>query len=442
MEIETRGKWRLFTKRDFQQTLRNWEPSDSEHFFLWNNIDDYPNGIAQKDYIHAEKEAYKDIIRSFSYHTNKLEFEHGPDRRGHGGKLPRANKYRPYCLTLDGKLVAAIVFRASEAFNLCEIDAFLTTEVRGIETLEATRAALLFAFSDAAKNGGSMAVQFTKFCASKGFPPHVRELAERSGVHLEYTNQGAISPNEVRELFLRLCGLSEPAQERIRELAKRGFFSIERVCYLITKGLWPIHEVEIVLRSTPFPDLLLGSSIDPSSRHLYSQAMALGRTAVLGGILKRALQYIKPETKQEKYVEQEPYLKIVCSFNPIQLSVTHKAFPKDINLQNWMTIDDFPFHIAAGTTVVAFLRPREREEIRVFLKHDLQQASAAAKRNQNVQAVLVYPDDYMHLSEDERVEANRVAKQLQLTILACPEANAGLEAEVWRRLRVGRTVRQ
>lgn len=437
MAIESRGQWCLFTRRDFDQTLKDWKPSDSISFGSLDDAGDNIDWRKPEGHIHADERAVAEAIGRLDRHVQSLNFEHGRE-----GKIPRANTYRPYRLTLDGTLAAAIALRASEAFNLCEIDVFLTTEVRGLTPLEPTRAALLFAFSDAAKNAGSMAVQFTDACAPKGVPTHVRALAGRVGVNLQHADRGTLSPVEVRELFLRICGLSKQAQERVLDFAQRHFFSIERICYLVAQGLWPAYEADSVLLTSPFPDLVLGAGVNASSRHLAAQAMAYARVAILSGLVDRALRYVQPVSNEDKLIERSRYLLIGRRLDPDRLTVTHGPLLERISLLRWMPLGDAPLLLPTEANVVAFLRPRPREEIRVFLPHDLEQAGAATMEGDNSIVLLVYTDDYRQLTDEERVKANRTAKQCGVTIVACPESVAGLEAEAWRRLRVGRTVRQ
>lgn len=437
MSTEHSGQWRIFTQRDFNKTLRNLKRSEFVSLGFWSVEGNNLNQEQPVNHIHASQEVFDNAIKRLRSQIQKQNFEHGQE-----GKLSRAHIYRPYRLVLDGQLVAVIMFRASEAYNLCEIDVFLTTESQGLYWLEATRAALIFAFSDATKNAGSMAVQFTKACAPDGIPPHVLVLAKEVGVQLMQAKQGVLSPNEVRELFLRLSGLSELAQARVRDFAQKRFFSIERICYLVVQGLWPAREAEIVLLSAPFPDLILGVGVDASVRHLAAHAMAHARTAVLSGILDRALRYVQPHSSQKTFIENKRYFQISSDFEPDQLSITHGPLPDNIQLLVWSADNEQPPIFSEDTTLIAFLRPRSREEIRVFLKHDIEQAKLAKIRNAKTLILLVCSNDFLQLSIDERIEAHQMARKVGVNIIVCPETIAALEVEVYRRQRVGRTVRQ
>lgn len=442
--IEHLGEWRIFTQSEFNKTLSPLNPVDFKSIGFWPDEESSSNNNQQTDWVYADIKSFKKTLQQLRSHLRDQQFEHGQE-----GKIARAHLYRPYRLSLEGKLLAIIVLRASEAYNLCEIDIFITTELQGVSFLEVTRAALLFAFSDAAKNAGSMAVQFTKNCASSGVPRPVRLLAKKIGVELAHADQGTLSPQEVREMYLRLCGFSEATQARIRDFANRRFFSIERICYLVTRGLWPVNEASIVLLCAPFPDLILGAGVDVTNRHLSAHSMALASTAVLRGILDRALRYIPPLPNEKKFTEQKRYHLFSSRLDVDQLSVHNGPLPEEIHLSGWAPIGTSTFLFSEGTTLIAFLRSRPKEEIRVFLKHDIEQAKIAGVkskstglRNEKINILLVYASDFLQIPKDDRIEANQFAKQLGVNIIVCPESVADLETEVRRRQRIGRSVRQ
>ncbi len=439
--IEYIAIWRLFSKNDFKEFSDSMRLQKMVSYGVGKEYLEDWTKFGKNGHIHASETTITDAIHSLDKHIRNLNFEHGEE-----GKIPRANEYRPYRLTIDGKLAAAIVLRASEAFNLCEIDVFLTTEFPGIKRLEPTRAALLFAFSDAVKSGGSMAVQFTKSCAPNGLPRHVQAIAEQVNVELKYVEKGALSPNEVRELFLRLCGLPDKAQEIVREFANRRLFSIERICQLVASGIWPIDDAAFVLLGCPYPELLLGEDVEASSRLLTSHAIAVGRIAILWGLFDRAFRYIDPVRENEKMViECKQYHRIQLHFESDLVAVTYSMpdIPKlnQITLNGWSPRGSNPLVIPAMTQLVALPRSRSRDEIRIYLKQDLESAHYISERRRQM-VLLIYPFDYRRLSESERIEAEDAAKKRNVIILACPESFADLEAETRRRLRIGRTVRQ
>jgi len=437
MMIESPAQWRLFSPRDFDQTLSRWQLSRGVSLGLWDLDDTQPAGHPPQNHIHERAiDTLRQTLTRLQAHVRALTFEHGTEQ-----KVPRAHVYRPYRLTLDGTLVAAIVLRASEAFNLCEVDVFLTTELSGLERLDVTRAALLFAFSDAAQHAGSMAVQFTQACSPSGVPPHVRELAGRAGVTLKHADAGTLDPDEVRELYLRWTGLSEAAQASVRLLAQRGFFSIERICYLIALDLWPVSEVDMVLQCSPYPDLILGGGLDLADRHLSAHALAHARAAVMSGYLGRALRYLQPALASRDFVERRHYRAVDRRLIADQLSVIHGPFSEAVELAGWSPLDDDVLPIARGGAVASFLRPRPLEEIRVFLRQDIQSIQATRTIDSSLAALLVYPGDYRRLSSEERREADQFARQYGVWLAVCPETVAGLNAEVLRRQRLGRAIR-
>src|SRR4030095_8328258 len=135
MLVEPQGKWRLFTQREFDQTVRNWRQMDAVSIGLWDKDDKLSNQEQKNNHIHAYNKSFGDTVERLQDHVQKHGFEHGRE-----GKVPRANTDQSYRLTVEGIVLAILVLKHSEAFNLCEIDIFITTESQGLTLLESTRA--------------------------------------------------------------------------------------------------------------------------------------------------------------------------------------------------------------------------------------------------------------------------------------------------------------
>lgn len=427
---ETYAHWRLFTKADLDETFEGLTPPDAVSPRVNGGSDS-----ASRARVNATDTALVGALRAVGRHVRKLGFEHGKE-----GKVPRANTYRPYRLLLTGRLAAVLVLRASEAFNVCEIDVFLTAEFPGLRPLETTRAALLFAMSDAIKNGGSLALQFTRACAPHGLPQHVRAVAAQAGVALQYADRGTLSPEEVRALLLRFSGLSEDGQARASEYAARRFFTTERVCQLVASGVWSADEVNCLLLCCPCPELVLGLGIDPTQRLASAHAVTAGQFALLNSIFSRALRYVPPRVQDQVLLERNQYLKIPQKIDPVRLAVHHGPLPAAATLRGWAGRGDERLALPKDSELVLLPRPRAREEIRLFLRHDLDQAHEVA-RTFRKPVVLAYPSDYRGLADDERREAEQAAARRGVSLLACPQTGADLEAEFWQRQRKGRTIR-
>jgi len=436
-DTTTMGQWRLFTKREFESAFMNWKPSDSTIISNETLIRDIADKSNISALVYASPDSLPDAIQLLQYQTKALEFEHGKE-----GKIPRANNARPYRLTVHGHIVAVVVLSASEAYDLCEIKLFLTAECRGMKAFESTRAALVFAISDAVTSGGSMAVQFAPDIHGHGVPFNVRQLAERLGIHLTMADNGTITPKESRALYLRCVGLPKNAQERIETGSDAGHFSTERVCYLIASGLWSAREVAFLLRNAPYPEALLGQPVQAHDRLLRATASSFGRAAVLLGRFEQAVQY-RPATRldSEAISETGDLRAIPCTFKTAEMTAAFGPFPEEAALIDWNLAGTEPLIIPAGTSLLVAARPRQREELRTFLRQDIEAMQYATIQTPGAKAVLVYPADIKQLPQHERREIDWYAKRNGLAIAACPMPVPALEAELTRRLRVGRRIR-
>jgi len=422
--FESQAKWRLLTRRDFANAFTSWSAGEA----------------SAAGFVNASASVTNDSINRVKAHiTSGLEFEHGTDR-----KTPRGNVYRPYRLTIAEAICGVIVLRASEAFRVCEIDVFLTAELPGLERGATTRAALLFALSDAVRNGGSMALQFTPSCCGGAVPAPVTDLAQAVDVPLGSTYRGAIAPEEARQLYLRLTGLSDKARERALELSRRGFFSPERIAFFVATGIWSAAEAEMLLLACPYPDLLFGAGIQPESRHLYAIALTHGRSAVLSGIVERAFRYqdgSSDERADGVAVNPRPvFLNIPVDPIPSVMGYLHGPLPQDRTWEGWSPNPPEVIRHRTGQRILVIPRPRGREETRLFLTQDLdaaRDAGAAAR----AKAALVYSAEFLELNKSERIEVTRYAGTRSVDILVCPENLTALEAETERRLREGRKLR-
>jgi len=430
--------WRLFTRGDFEHSLATWQPQQAHSYFPGFSPPDGEQ-LSTQAHIHARQDAIRKAIGRVEEHVRQLRFEHGKEEA-----TPRAKDWRTYRLNIGETLLAVVALKASEAYNLCEVDVFLTAEVAGVKALEATRAALLLLFSDAVKSGGSMAVQFTRDCAPTGLPEHVQYVARRAGVPLAqaHIKKGVLSPEEVRALYLQLSGLPGETQLRVRAMADQGQCSIERVCYLVAHGIWPAHGVMMLLSNSRHADLLLGKPPSVLNRHLYSVAMALGRAVVLSELLDQRLRYIAPERVDELTVftrELRWNAPVIADMQ--YLAAVYGSLPATARFRGWSFASNAPVELTKQQKLVALLRPRPREEQRVFLRQDIEAAAKALHHHHGDSCLLVLASDSLQLPQAERADAQEYASRHGVRILACPVSTGALEAELHQRFRVGRTVR-
>jgi hypothetical protein len=94
-------------------------------------------------------------------------------------------------------------------------------------------------------------------------------LAVRHGVQLAYTRLGRIEPDEGRAPYLALTGFPPRLRPAIDLLSRQGLMSPERAAYIVHHGVWSLPEVEGIILSSTYPDLVLSGDVMPEQRHLY-----------------------------------------------------------------------------------------------------------------------------------------------------------------------------
>lgn len=211
----------------------------------------------------------------------------------------------------------------------------------------------------------------------------------------------------------------------------------------------------MVLLACPYPELLLGAGVRAESRHLHALALAHGRSAIMGGIVGRALRYrdghsdgrlnVEASSKAangEAYtVDARPaYLDIPNEPIPGVMGYLHGPLAQDRSWECWSAYPPTITTHRAGQRILILPRPRGREETRLFLAQDLAAAERAGTAAR-ARATLVYPAEFLELGSAERSEALRAGAARGVDILACPESIAAFDAETERRLREGRKLR-
>ncbi len=422
------GQWRLCTRRDLDQshfptrrgTSRNAPPCTPNT----NRVAIPPDALRQ--------------LHTLERHVEDLKYEHGKE-----GKIPRANTFRPYRLTVRGQLAAIVVVRASEAFNLCEVDVFITAGFPGVTEEESTRAALLFTFAEAIKNSASAAVQFTSKTCDTGVPPTVVTLAERSGTKLSHASAGTLSPNEVRSLYPVLLGFETSECQRLQDLSRRGILSTERTCQLVATGAWSKTEISFLLQASPHPDLTLGRDLDVTQRHLASIGVTFGRAATLLGMFDRALSYVNPASRDAVEIEERnQFYPTLIRVSPEPLGITFTTAPKATRLPDYWShvVNAQENHDTLPELVL--LRPRPLGELRILIRQDLEYAHSLLKSSNGAKsAALMYTDDFHRLTSGEQDDGKSLAKSLRVGLLVAPTSASNLDQQVWKRISIGRTIR-
>src|SRR5581483_8273120 len=188
------AEWRIFTRTDWQEA--GLEVFRTTKARCAGDGDDPPCLLGSRRQLRTALDQLK--FRLFQDQGRSV-FEHGAPS-GPESKIPRAHKWRSYRLSSRGQLLALVTLKHSEAFNLCEVDVCLAVQACR-EDQQAARSILQLLLCDAAKCGGSMAIQFTAKCAGGLAPDFVAGLAKSLGIELSHASRGTIAPNESRDLF-------------------------------------------------------------------------------------------------------------------------------------------------------------------------------------------------------------------------------------------------
>ncbi len=451
-------EWRLFTCHDFKNfklgdinvirnNFKSFDPDiskvKSSLIADQNTVDDEYQKNKLSGKILATANQYKIAIKQLAYHlfreSGRSEFEHG-ESKGKKSKVPRTHKWRSYRITEHNSLLGLLTLKNSEAFNLCEVDVFLATEICELENGSVTEAMLLFILSDAVKCGGSLAIQFTSNGFNKQLPETICQVAKKHNIELKYLHTGMIAPDESRKLYLKLTPFSRISQKRIEEYSALGIFSIERVCYLVNHGIWTAEEMSGIIRCAQYPETIVNNHYIPEDGHLYTHGMFHGQAALLGDYLqKRLCKKINNDNTGNHLEYNSPDLFIGVDFIEQLLARVYYT-PEPFHLDDWRP----PGHecVFESEQLVVLLRPYKIKMMRAMLIKDIQRANEAQKKYQGdaIFAVLV-PYDYYLLNDDFRAKLVGMENKVKVKILVCPLKSTTLQDEVTRRISQGEFVR-
>ena len=387
----------------------------------------------------------------FEVGFNRLAWhvEESPQRLGYdhatGGKLPRNHIWRPYRFCVQDVLFGATVVRHAREHNCLEVDVFLTVEVPQYEPDSGARWLALFLLSEAYKCGGSMEIRFTQHVEGKRIPFSLCQLAESidSPFQQESIDQGCIPPQEARDLFANLTGFSPGLRERIDELDAQRRLSIERVCYSIHHGVWTLDEIESIVLSSPYPDMVLSGEIQPEQRHLYSHVLFEARSGLLGGFLDRkmALREHADESGAAFDLEDDER-NIIIEF---EAAIHGKWYscPDESMPVPWL-LGGKEHSVNPNDNIVVLIRARDATGIKRRLTSDIDLVGERAVQSIGEQYFVLVPFDFNdpHISDDERQALINRAQSKQVGIMVCPESISTMDAEVRKRLMSSRIMRE
>ncbi|MEI6915870.1 MAG: hypothetical protein WCL39_12110 [Armatimonadota bacterium] len=368
-------------------------------------------------------------------------------KRTHGAKLPRATETRPYRFCVQDVVLAIWTMEHRKDESVIGVDVFLTSEVYEKDTgqggyydeLAGATAATLTILSEAFRVGIPLRVRFGKTVEDGCVPLDIVRLAVRHGVRLEHTRQGRIEADEGRALYLALAGFSPPLRRAIDLLARQGLMSPERAAFIVHHGVWSLQEIEGIILSSPYPDLVLSGEVMPEQRHLYQHVLTHSRLALMGGLLDRSLMNRDDEEahlqRGSKRVgldveddERDLDIRTYARFHGreyVQRSAKEGGIPDAMPLPDW---ECERTRLQPGERLSVLLRPRVAASLDVELLGDIEQALARRDTELKPKVVAVAVPFDFHDLEPARQEAFRQGAATRgVVLMVCPETTRSLD---------------
>lgn len=425
-----------------------------------------------------------------------------------GDKMPRANAWRPYRFAVQDVIFAIAAIRHSKEFNAVEVDVFLAFDpkyadsvpdghcLHPYEPLAAARALTLMILSEAFRCGAALRLRFTRNVersddertaqerdkTDRGrVPAAVLQLAALHGISGIEAESSVLQPAQAGPLYAALTGFPVNLAARVRELAGQGLLSIERACYLVQHGVWTVPELEGLIRGCPYPDLILDGEVQPEQRHLFHHAQVHARTALLGGVLDRALsardaEYTGGVTGKLKPVKgraegatpaidsvagqpAKPGLDVedddrdlLITFDPDLAARRYRLGPREtklLPLPDWRPFiareGDPPWKdgVPRDGELIALLRSRDEAGLIQYLEADIAAASECARRIEDRVAVVV-PLDFNDMPTAQQrqymEQASGDGKNSGVWLLVCPETARTLDGYAREKLNRSRVL--
>ncbi len=327
------------------------------------------------------------------------------------------------------------------------VEVFLTSEVYEEGTrqggyydeLAGATAATLTILSEAYRVGIPLRVQFSKTVEGGHVPLDIVRLAVRHGVQLAFTLQGRIEADEGRALYLALTGFPLRLLPAIELLARQGLMSPERAAFIVHHGVWSLPEVEGIILSSSYPDLVLSGEVMPEQRHLYQHVLTHARLALMGGLLDRSLMSrddkeveFQPGSKQSgldvEDDERDLDIRTFAQFHGREY-VLRRA--KDGCIPDSMPLPDWECkrrRLQAGERLSVLLRPRVAASLAVELPGDIEQAVIRRKTELKPTVVAVaVPFDFHDLEPALQKSFRRAAVECNVVLMVCPETTRSLD---------------
>jgi hypothetical protein len=207
--------------------------------------------------------------------------------------------------------------------------------------------------------------------------------------------------------------------------------------------VWTVPEIESIVVSSPYPDIVLSGDIQPEQRHLYSHILFHARSSLLGGFLDRkmALREHRDETGASFNLEDDER-NIVIEFEGGIYAKWYSCPDEPIPVP-WL-FDGASCSVNADDTIVVLVRARDAIGMKQHLAVDIDLAGQRAMQSIGDRYFLLVPFDFNEpsISDSDRRVLIQKAQSMAVGIIVCPESTTTLDSEVRKRMMSSRIMRE
>jgi len=378
---------------------------------------------------------FRQGLACFFGHMGKLAFSYDHTS---GGTLPRAHLWRPYRFCVQDVVLGLTVIRHDPRLNRLEVDVFLTADIPEYERGSGCRALALILLCDAYKSGGSMEIHFTKRVEGGRVPAELVGLAGALGVPLKHPEVGGLTPRESNDLLMALSGLGDESVRALRKLEQQGRLSPAGACYALHHGVWSATELEIVLRTSQWPESILRGEHPEESWHLFQFDLFVGRTALMASYLERQLGARVHRLGDAVEELEDNRVELESSYDPSSMTLGFRAAAESVEIP-WLAREDMPGTLPAGTWLRVLLRARDQAELPGEFVADLEAARKHQRAHPRDIVCVLVPADVRRLDFTREYD---LAARAGIGIVVCPELTHLMDQDVRVRLKDVRIQRQ
>jgi len=382
--------------------------------------------------VHASFKSYIDdhdrttrrvqgAIRRIKSHMKRGAWE----RYEHSGTARLGSKPRHWRVLrscVHDQVVGLTAIRHNENFNGLEVDVFICTDHPDYEPGHGVKALMMLLFSDGYRNGGTMAIRFTrddhqtKSRVPDKIPVEISNLCNQLGIKIEKPLEGIITHEVSLILFASIVGLTREAIKKINHYYQLGRdITLQGVCYLVASRLWTAEEATWLLSNCHRPEAVLFGSDMPEEWFNYQEAISYGRAVIASTKLYKKLSLLHGENDGS------------CAIN-VDGEFWQLTPSQDVVL-DWLPNGN-SVHIKAKSTITILPRPRhplinEKDKI-------VEEANHLAKKPGS--KYLLYANDMLKLGYLEKLQTilNKHDMGILLLPYSCRELDDALEQKMSR----------